>query len=198
MTQNDIYLEPLTRGWPGTVRFRVPEAEGGPAHGYRIVPLYLTPLARPLIGAVLAAGLLGTLGFVATTLASTPTQEEFETAILAYGAMLVLGHPVNGLLRLVFASAGVIEIAPGHVSVLGWTGECRYARDVPVGFELRRHWKFQRAVQSGLTPPKRLIEGFQIVLRRDHEAVVIANVYGKARAQELLDQLNRACAATTT
>lgn len=184
------------RGWPGTVRFRVPEAEGGPAHGYRIVPFYLTPLVRQTIEVVVRVSLICIVLVCTGTLMEGTTDQEISMATQVLFASLLLAWPVQALASIVFTSAIVVEMRPDEVSVLGWLGERRYGRNVPITFELHRHWKLRRAMIYDEQPPKRLLEAYHLVMRYGFEAQILATLHGERRARKLLDRLNGCFMAT--
>lgn len=184
------------RGWPGTVRFRVPGGSGGAARGYRIVPFYHTPLAAPaadvLVNVWIWDGVLATF----VMLDAGPPDRKDELALLIFAGMFVGAWPFWMAMRLLLASATVIEITPETVTVLGWLGERRYGRIVPIGFELHPHWKLRRAMLCREEPARHLREAFHLVMRYGHEAVVLATIHGEVRARTLLDRLNGCFAAT--
>lgn len=181
------------RGWPGTVRFRVP-TDGG--HGYRIVPFYHSPLAAPVADILLSIWTWGCLLSILVVMDEGPPEDKGRIALMIFGAMIVFAWPLWLLFRAVLASARVIEITPDAVTVLGWTGERRFGRNVPIAFELHPHWKLQRAMMYREQPKKHLIEAFHVVLRFGHESFVLVTLHGERRARKLLDRLNGVYAAT--
>jgi len=116
------------------------------------------------------------------------TAEETVLSVLVVAALTY--WPIKWTLRILFTSATIIELTPRDVRVLGLFGWRRYARHVPLRFELEPHRSLRRSMALQKKPRRHLRESYHVVLRYAQQAIVIANVHGEVRARALLDRLN--------
>ncbi len=108
MTQNDILLEPSPRGWPGTVRYRLPRAAGARQPAYRIVPVYLSPLGA-WVRVLLTLVWVGAVIYAATQ--SDVIAARMATGWLAWWHVLAAGLVLTWPVRWILACGASIRMA---------------------------------------------------------------------------------------
>ncbi|SDE99839.1 hypothetical protein [Rhodospira trueperi] len=185
-----LRAEPLFPRYPGTVGYR---AFGDPkgVTSWRLIPFYGTPLGEGLIAGIMMVFKVYALAVMVYAAFEPPPGHTAEETVLSVLVVAALTYwPIKWTLRILFTSATIIELTPRDVRVLGLFGWRRYARHVPLRFELEQHRSLRRSMALQKKPRRHLRESYHVVLRYAQQAIIIANVHGEVRARALLDRLN--------